>query len=51
MSIHGTCYDNGQAGNCGRECELFESGECEAYDDVYESLSLDEKLDLVLENI
>lgn len=29
MSIHGICFDNGQSGRCGLECELFLIGDCE----------------------
>lgn len=28
MSIHGICFDEGQAGNCGLECQGFLEGEC-----------------------
>ena len=51
MSNHSICFSNGDGGNCNVDCELFQSGECEVYDYVYETLSLDEKLDLILENI
>jgi len=29
MSIHGICFDTGQSGNCGMDCEQFLDGDCE----------------------
>jgi len=36
MSIHGACYEAGQSGKCGRECEVFLEGDCEIEDEVQE---------------
>jgi len=34
MSIHGICYDEGQSGNCGIECEGFQDGKCDIPDEI-----------------
>lgn len=39
MSIHGICFDEGQSGNCGTECEGFITGECEVPDEVLETVA------------
>ena len=50
MSIHGFCFDQGDGGNCNHECERFDDSEdCPCYAEIYESISVDEKLDLILE--
>ena len=36
MSIHGICFDEGQAGRCGLECEGFLNYECEIPDEIIE---------------
>jgi len=36
MSRHGLCYDEGQSGRCGRECQAFQDGDCEIEDEIKE---------------
>ena len=33
-SIHGLCFDEGQSGRCGIECEAFINGECDIPDEM-----------------
>lgn len=54
MTFHGICFDYGDSGRCGKECELFQAGTChnvneEAMLDVIDDDELDddEKLELL----
>lgn len=51
MSIYGECYDNGQSGLCGEDCELFREKKCPEEQNILEELPVERKLDLILENI
>ena len=35
-SIHGLCFDNGMAGKCDCDCQVFLDGDCDAGGDVIE---------------
>lgn len=38
MSIHGECFDTGQAGNCGSQgCRMFQRGECSIPKEILEN--------------
>lgn len=54
MSIHGICFDNGNSGRCGIECELFMDGECEEVNEEHlldaldsDEITEDDKLQLI----
>jgi len=34
MSIHGACYDAGQSGECGPECDVYQNGECHIEEEI-----------------
>ncbi len=34
MSIHDPCFENGQSGKCGRECEVFQDGDCALEEEI-----------------
>jgi hypothetical protein len=36
MSIHGDCFDEGQRGNCGPDCWVYQDGRCEIEDEIQE---------------
>lgn len=38
MSTHGICFDNGMAGRCDYNCELFTTGQCEAGAEIVENM-------------
>ena len=38
VSIHGICFDEGQAGNCGVECKGLQGGECDIEDEMFEDI-------------
>ncbi|RLI83926.1 MAG: hypothetical protein DRP01_08730 [Archaeoglobales archaeon] len=41
MSVHGACFDNGQAGKCGPKCEEYIQGHCHIEDEIDEMADVD----------
>jgi hypothetical protein len=37
MSIHGCCFDEGNAGHCGLQCRCFQNNECDIRDEVIDN--------------
>ena len=43
--MYDLCFREGQAGNCGPDCEAFLQGDCEVEDEIYALMDEDEKRD------